>query len=169
VKGTTKLNRAVAVVTGASSGIGEATARAFSARGSKAILVARNKSRLDCIVAEIRSRGGNAVAYPADLANPREVSITASRIVSDQGVPDILVNKAGTGRWLPIDETTAEEAAQMAVLPYLTALNVTREFLITVTWRPWRMHPWPRHGLETTPRRYRTRGPCHARFIGKYA
>ena len=52
-----KLDGALTVVTGASSGIGEATARLLSARGSKVILLARNKGRLDKIVAEIRAQG----------------------------------------------------------------------------------------------------------------
>jgi short-subunit dehydrogenase len=123
------LHDALAIVTGASSGIGEATARALAARGSKVVLIARNRSRLDAIVADIRSRDGNAHAYTADLADPPAIPAAAREIVSDFGVPQVLVNNAGAGRWLPIAETTANEAAQMMAVPYLAAFNVTREFL----------------------------------------
>ena len=126
---TTTLDGAVALVTGASSGIGEAAARMLSARGSKVILVARDKPRLDAIVSDIRSRGGEARAYAVDLADSDAISTAVAKIVSDLGVPDVLVNNAGAGRWLRVAETSAEEAARMVTVPYLAAFNVTREFL----------------------------------------
>jgi NAD(P)-dependent dehydrogenase (short-subunit alcohol dehydrogenase family) len=49
--------------------------------------------------------------------------------VSEHGTPNILVNNAGASRWLPIAETSAEEAAQMMAVPYLAAFNITRELL----------------------------------------
>ena len=124
-----KLDGTLAVVTGASSGIGEATARTLSAHGCQVILLARSKARLDSIVADIRSRGGKADADEVDLADPRATAAFARGVESTHGVPDILVNNAGAGRWLPISETSAEEAAQMITVPYLAAFNVTREFL----------------------------------------
>jgi short-subunit dehydrogenase len=124
----TRLHNALAVVTGASSGIGEATARALAAKGSRVVLLARNQARLDAIVADIRSRGGNAEAHAVDLADAGAISALAPRITVS-GVPDILVNNAGAGRWLPILETTPEEAARMMAVPYLAAFNLTRELL----------------------------------------
>jgi uncharacterized protein len=124
-----QLDGTLAVVTGASSRIGEATARVLSARGSKVILLARRKPRLDSIVAGICSRGGKADAYTVDLADARATVAYAGSIVSVHGVPDILVNNAGAGRWLPITETSAKEAAQVIAVPYLAAFNVTRQFL----------------------------------------
>ncbi len=93
------------------------------------VLLARNKARLDAVASDIRSRGGKADVYAVDLADPHAISTAAPAIVSAFGVPDILVNNAGAGRWLPILETTAEEAAQMMAVPYLAAFNLTREFL----------------------------------------
>jgi short-subunit dehydrogenase len=124
-----KLDGTLAVVTGASSGIGEATARAFAARGSKVILLARSKPRLVTIVVDIRSRGGKADAYDVDLADRNAIAPCVRNLMSEYGTPDILVNNAGAGRWLSIAETSAEEAAQMMAVPYLAAFNVTRELL----------------------------------------
>ena len=124
-----KLDGTLAVVTGASSGIGEATARALSARGSKVILLARSLPRLETIAADICSRGGKADVCEVDLTDPRAIAAFARSVESAHGVPDVLVNNAGAGRWLPIDVTSADEAAQMMTVPYLAAFNVTREFL----------------------------------------
>ncbi|MGB7749556.1 MAG: SDR family oxidoreductase [Verrucomicrobiia bacterium] len=126
---TMNLAGTIAVVTGASSGIGEATAHALCAKGSRVVLVARNKARLDKVVSDIRSQGGKADAYEVDLSDSFAIATAVPKIVSAVGVPDILVNNAGAGRWLPIAETTSEDASQMMAVPYLAAFNLTREFL----------------------------------------
>ncbi len=118
-----------ALVTGGSSGIGAATAIALAARGAAVSLVARNQARLDGVAARIREAGGKAETYGADLADPREVSRVARSVVERTGVPDILINNAGAGRWLPIEETSAEELAAMVAVPFLAAFNLTRELL----------------------------------------
>lgn len=124
-----KLEGTVAVVTGASSGIGEATARILSARGCKVILLARYRGRLQKIVSEIRAQGEKADCYQVDLSDVDAVTSCAIRLIQDQGDPDILINNAGAGRWLPITLTTSEEAARMMSVPYLAAFNLTRELL----------------------------------------
>lgn len=128
-RGNMKLDGAVVVITGASSGIGEATARMFAARGAEVILLARNKARLDAITAEIKSGGRKASRYVLDLSDPHATAVVARSIALDHGAPDILVNNAGAGRWLSITDTSVEEAAQMIAVPYLAAFNLTREFL----------------------------------------
>jgi short-subunit dehydrogenase len=124
-----KLAGAVAVVTGASSGIGEATSRALAARGSHVLLLARNLDRLNAVVAEMRGQGHRADAYAVDLSDPEAISRTARELTNTHGSPHVLVNNAGAGRWLPILTTSAEEAAQMIAVPYLGAFNLTRELL----------------------------------------
>jgi uncharacterized protein len=124
-----KLDGTLAVITGASSGIGEATARTLATRGSKVILLARSKAKLDQITAEIRNQGGKADCYEVDLRDSHATTTCALKILEDHGQPDILVNNAGAGRWLPINETSREDAAQMMALPYLAAFNLTRELL----------------------------------------
>jgi short-subunit dehydrogenase len=123
------LDGALAVVTGASSGIGEATARALAARGSHVVLLARNLDRLNAVAGDIRSQGNKAEAYPVDMADAKAVSSVAQRLTNLHGSPHIVINNAGVGRWLSILETGAEEAAQMMAVPYLAAFNITRELL----------------------------------------
>ena len=125
----TRIEQSLSVVTGASSGIGAATARSLAARGSHVLLLARNADRLAAVVDEIRGRGGKADAIAVDLADPQAISAAVQGLISAHGSPDILINNAGAGRWLPILETTAEQAAQMMAVPYLAAFNLTRELL----------------------------------------
>jgi short-subunit dehydrogenase len=119
----------VSVITGASSGIGEATAKALAAKGSHVLLLARNRDRLNKVAADIQASGGKAHAFAVDLANPAALAATAARLVAEHGSPHFLINNAGAGRWLPILETSADELAQMTALPYLAAFNLTRELL----------------------------------------
>ena len=124
-----KISESVSVISGSSSGIGEATARLLAAKGSHVILLARDAERLAEVAADIGSRKGVAHAYAVDLANAQALAATAARIVAEHGSPDILINNAGAGRWLPLLDTAAEEAAAMMALPYLAAFNLTRELL----------------------------------------
>ena len=117
------------LVTGASSGIGEATARRYGASGAHVLLLARNADRLDEAVGAIRKDGGTATAYPVDLADPKAIEEVSARMTREAGTPDVLINNAGAGRWLPIVETSAEEALAMIEVPYLAAFNLTRAFL----------------------------------------
>jgi short-subunit dehydrogenase len=116
-------------VTGASSGIGEATAKLYGRAGAKVLLLARNQERLERVAAAIRASGGEAAAYAIDLADARAVAETAARISREHGTPDILINNAGAGRWKSVLDTTAEEALAMIEVPYLAAFNLTRAFL----------------------------------------
>jgi uncharacterized protein len=125
----TAIEGSLSVVTGASSGIGEAVARALAARGSHVLLLARNARRLELVEREIRDGGGRANGYPVDLADPAAIAAVARQMALAHGAPHILVNNAGAGRWLPILETMAEEAAQMIAVPYLGAFNLARELL----------------------------------------
>jgi short-subunit dehydrogenase len=124
-----KIDGTRALVTGASSGIGAATARALAARGASVILVARNAERLTAVAAGIGASGGRASTCVADLARPEEVGRVTRLVQQQHGIPDILVNNAGAGRWLPIVDTSADELAAMVAVPFLAAFNVTRAFL----------------------------------------
>jgi short-subunit dehydrogenase len=117
------------LITGASSGIGEATAKRYGASGAQVLLLARNAERLDAVAAAIRHAGGAAAPYKVDLADASAVAETSARIKREAGTPDILINNAGSGRWRPLVETTAEEALGMIEVPYLAAFNLTRAFL----------------------------------------
>jgi uncharacterized protein len=117
------------LVTGASSGIGAATARRFGASGARVLLLARNKERLDDVASAIRREGGTATSYPIDLSDADAIAELCARIEREAGTPNILINNAGAGRWLSVIETAPEEALAMIAVPYLAAFNITRAFL----------------------------------------
>ena len=117
------------LISGASSGIGEATAKLYASRGASVVLLARSEDRLERVAAEIRQGGGAATPYPIDLANAGAVSELAQRVGAELGTPDILINNAGAGSWLPFLETSPEQARAMIAVPYLAAFYVTQAFL----------------------------------------
>jgi len=95
---TTPLAGTVALVTGASSGIGAATARALAVDGAKVALLARRADRLDTLKAEIEAAGGQAVVVPADVTVGDEVHRAIDATVAEWGRLDTLVNNAGLMR-----------------------------------------------------------------------
>lgn len=95
MSGTQLLGGKVAMVTGASSGIGAAAARLFAAEGAAVVLVARRKERLDALVEEIRAVGGRAVAAVADVAVADEVERAVATAVDTFGGLDAAFNNAG--------------------------------------------------------------------------
>jgi short-subunit dehydrogenase len=119
----------VFVVTGASSGIGEATAKAAARAGAKVCLVARREQQLERIAEEIRGAGGEAEAFAADLTDREAVSALAVEISERVGAPEILINNAGAGAWKYVEETDAGEVEQMMAAPYFAAFYLTRELL----------------------------------------
>jgi len=123
------VQNALVLVTGASGGIGAATAREMAAAGAKVLLLARTQSKLDAVAGEIRNAGGQAYVYPCDLSDADAVGATAERIKAEVGVPDILINNAGAGRWLAVEETDPAEAISMMSAPYFAAFFVTRAFV----------------------------------------
>jgi uncharacterized protein len=117
------------LITGASSGIGEALAKRYGRAGANVLLLARNAERLAAVADAINRAGGAATAYAINLANADAIEETSAKIAREVGTPDILVNNAGAGRWLPLTKTAAAEALSMIEVPYLAAFNLTRAFL----------------------------------------
>lgn len=124
-----KVEGRLALVTGASSGIGEEITRALARRGAGLILVARTRDRLETLATALRAEGVEATAMPADLSDLDDVRRLAADVLAGPGVPDILVNNAGAGRWRAIDETDPGEVVAMTALPYLAAFELTRELV----------------------------------------
>jgi uncharacterized protein len=124
-----QLDQKIVVVTGASSGLGEATAKAMAQRGARVALLARNRERLGRIAAEITQQGGQAATFPVDLTDPAAVERVSRAIVSSLGVPDVLVNNAGAGRWQFTEETSSDDVVQAMAAPYFAAFYLTRAFL----------------------------------------
>jgi short-subunit dehydrogenase len=119
----------VVVITGSSSGIGEATARRYGASGARVAVLARNAGRLAAVAESIRKAGGDVTPYTVDLSDRRATGEIGARISRELGAPDILINNAGVGRFLPMTETTADEALAMIEVPYLAGFTLTRAFL----------------------------------------
>ena len=86
----------VAIVTGATQGIGRATAELFAAEGAAVVIVARGRERLNAVVGEITKAGGKAVGVSADVSNADECARIVAEAVEAFGRVDILVNNAGT-------------------------------------------------------------------------
>jgi NAD(P)-dependent dehydrogenase (short-subunit alcohol dehydrogenase family) len=108
----------VAVVTGASAGIGRATALALARAGARVLVTARRAERLEALAQEIRAAGGEAVAVPGDIARREHVRIVIGSAIERLGRLDILVNNAGLGHYAPLAETPPE------VFQYLWDVNV---------------------------------------------
>ncbi|MCI0578236.1 MAG: SDR family NAD(P)-dependent oxidoreductase [Chloroflexi bacterium] len=119
----------VAVVTGASSGIGRATALAVAGKGGRVALLARRQAALEEVAAEIAAGGGTAWCYPVDLTDAAAVAGVAQAIQADVGTPDVVVNNAGSGRWWAVEETEPAEVVATMAMPYFGAFYVTRAFL----------------------------------------
>src|SRR5262245_2739592 len=92
---TQRLEGTVALVTGASSGIGRATALELAREGASVALVGRREDRLTGLAAEIAQAGGRALAVPADITTPQAAAEAVERTVQGLGRLDILVNNAG--------------------------------------------------------------------------
>jgi NAD(P)-dependent dehydrogenase (short-subunit alcohol dehydrogenase family) len=91
----TALQDRVVLVTGASSGIGRATAELAGRHGAKVLLVSRTKEKLDALKGEIESGGGRAYVYPTDLSDLEECDAMIKKVLDEHGSVDILINNAG--------------------------------------------------------------------------
>lgn len=94
-KGVSPLAGRRVLITGASSGIGRATALRAAQRGAEVVLVARRREELEEVRAEITAQGGAAFAYPCDLTDGEAVDALAKQVLAERGTVDMLVNNAG--------------------------------------------------------------------------
>jgi 3-oxoacyl-[acyl-carrier protein] reductase len=123
-----KLNGKVAVVTGASKGIGAAIAKEFGDEGAAVVVnYASAKEDADRIVDQITKRGGQAVAVQANVAKKADVERLFSAAKKAFGKIDILVNNAGVYDWSPIEEITEEQFHKQFDVNVLGLLLATRE------------------------------------------
>ncbi|AME28147.1 SDR family oxidoreductase [Burkholderia sp. PAMC 26561] len=103
----------VVVITGASSGIGEATALLLAERGAKLVLGSRRLNRLEAIATRIKNAGGDAIYAPIDVKRNADVSALVALACKRHGQLDVLVNNAGIGPISPLDDLRVEEWEEM--------------------------------------------------------
>jgi NADP-dependent 3-hydroxy acid dehydrogenase YdfG len=116
----------VAVITGASSGIGEATARALAADGYRVALLARRVDRIQALADEL---GNGALAIEADVTDRDSIVAAAERVQLELGGADILVNNAGVMLLAPFSSDQKAEIRQMIEVNLLGAMTATEVFL----------------------------------------
>lgn len=145
--------RRLAVVTGASSGIGAAAAGALAADGWRVVMVARGRDALDAVRERIVAAGGDAVAEQVDAADGDAMLGLAHRVLAERGVPEVIVNSAGAGTWDYIEDTPPGRAAAMLGAPFFAAFHTTHAFMAPMLQRrrgvfvhvgsPAAIIPWP--------------------------
>ncbi len=119
-----RLNNKVAIITGASSGIGRATAKLFAAEGAKVVVGARRQAELDTLVAEIEAAGGEAIAVAGDVRSEDYQKRLVATAVEHYGKLDIAFNNAGT-----LGEAGPTTGVSEAGFADTLAINLTASFL----------------------------------------
>ena len=124
---TKQLQDRVAVVTGASNGIGRGIAEMFAAEGAKTVLVARRAEVLNEVAAGIRARGGEALPVPTDLTQEREVIALFDAVRKSYGRLDVLVNNAGVATHLNTEDITLDYWREVLDINITAAFLCSRE------------------------------------------
>lgn len=113
----------VAIITGASSGIGEATARALAERGAAVVLAARNEEKLRALEIEILTSGGQALGVETDVSDRASVDELIDKTIAEFGMLDILVNNAGVGLSGQVAELRTEDLREVFEVNVIGTLN----------------------------------------------
>ncbi|MQA83356.1 MAG: SDR family NAD(P)-dependent oxidoreductase [Streptosporangiales bacterium] len=124
-----RLSGTVALVTGASSGIGAATARALAAEDAAVAVVARRRERLEDLADAVHDQGGKSLVIEADVGDERQARDAVERTVAEYGRLDVLVNNAGLMLLSPVVDASAEEWDRMVRVNQLGVFHCTRTAL----------------------------------------
>src|SRR5215212_8379867 len=115
----------VVVITGASAGVGRATAVAFARRGGRVGLLARGRDGLEGARTEVESAGGKALVIPTDVSDADAVEEAARRVEEDLGPIEVWVNNAMTSVYSPVKEMTPDEFRRVTEVTYLGYVHGT--------------------------------------------
>ena len=126
---TATLSGRVAVVTGASSGIGAATAKRLAASGARVAVLARRADRLETLVKEIEQAGGTALALPVDVTDAAALRAAAERIADELGTVDLLFTNAGVMLPAPVEELPVEQWQHQIDLNITGLMNTIGAFV----------------------------------------
>ncbi len=118
----------VAVVTGASSGLGVQMARALARQGADLAILARRKERLEAVAEEIRALGVRCLSVQCDVTSTESISSAVKSVEAEYGRADILVNNAGSGGVGPAEETSDETWNDVIKVDLTGVFTVAREF-----------------------------------------
>lgn len=124
-----RLDGTVALITGASSGIGEATARALAQQGAAVAVVARRKERLDTLAAAVHAHGGRALVIETDVTDQAQAQAAVERTIAEWGRLDTVVNNAGVMLLGPAVGAPLEEWERMVSLNVQGLLSITHAAL----------------------------------------
>lgn len=122
-----RLDGRIALVTGASSGIGRAIALAFSAAGAAVALTARRGDRLESLATEIQQRGGKAIAVALDVTDRTAITRAFDEVQSRLGLPDVILNNAGIAKPALFLKTDAESLESTMATNFTAAWDVSQE------------------------------------------
>lgn len=126
---TERLDGTVALITGASSGIGEATAMVLAELGAAVAVAARRKDRLDDLVARVEDKGGRALALQTDVTDRAEAEDAVEQTVAELGRLDTVINNAGVMLLGPVEDAPVEEWERMVALNVMGVLYVAHAAL----------------------------------------
>ncbi|RJT05435.1 SDR family oxidoreductase [Halococcus sp. IIIV-5B] len=126
---TDQIDGSTAIVTGASSGIGEATASALADHGANVVLAARREDELESLAEAIEADGGRALAVPTDVTNEADLDALVDATLDTFGTIDVLVNNAGVMLLEPVERADRENFRQMVEVNLLGLMNLTHAVL----------------------------------------
>lgn len=122
------MNSKLILITGGSSGIGKAAAIVLHKQGAKIILQARNIEKLKSAAMEIDPNGNRISYYSTDLSDQDSVESSAKKIIEREGLPDVIINCAGSGEWLSFKEATLPHYEHTMDSPYVATALTCKAF-----------------------------------------
>ena len=132
-----RLDGRLALITGASQGIGRAIARKYAAQGARVVLAARSKDKLDALAQEIRDGGGDALSFSLDVARSAEIGDQLRELPPEYADVDILVNNAGITRDGLVARMSLDQWNDVLTTNLTSCYAVTKEFVRTWIRKRW--------------------------------